>query len=67
MIEMRWILTDDVLEGGFCQQLVVDGKNAFIRLQYRELVGMQVEPPAWVEIPVVTALKEKTRIKLVGH
>lgn len=63
MIELRWLLTSTQEPSTFCEPVeTADGATIFVRLQYRENVSMLVDEPAWLEIPVVSALTAAPRL-----
>ena len=64
MTEMRWVLSDGQVAGAFSEPIEwPDGRTVFARLQYRDK-GMTDDAP-WQDIPVVSEMKEPTRVQLV--
>ena len=66
MIELRWLLSRTQIQGAFNEPLDwPDGTTVFGRLQYRDR-GMVEDQRQWIEIPVVSEIKEAPRVQLVG-
>lgn len=64
VIELRWLLSLEQKAGSFSQELEVDRRRAFIRLQYRPAGLLSYKP--WVDIPVESEIPEAPRIALVN-
>ena len=66
MIEMRWLMSREQVQGAFSEPIDwVDGTTVFARLQYRDR-GMVEDQRKWIEIPVVSEVKDAPRVQLVG-
>lgn len=64
MIELRWVLAREQVPGTFSEPVDwPDRTTVYARLQYRDR-GME-GPRDWIEIPLVSEVKEAPRVQLV--